>query len=258
VVLVRSAKPESAPKWTRVAAGAAAWTVAVGGIGTAAAMSGVIPGVIHTLFGNPGHGPVIAAHGPIRPGGVPSHTGTGTGTGTGTNPGTPSQQPGTQGPAQPVTGQVGTTTTTSEGVVVSESGAGIGTSAQIVVVPAVLTQSAGPAPTTPSRPVVKPPTTNPPPPTSGSGSGSGTVTGATHGQGNLKHITRLTERQARAAAQAAAKAQAAAARAQAAAARAEAKAAAARARAAAKAARTQAKAVAKAAAAQAKAAKLRV
>jgi hypothetical protein len=243
--LRRSAQADVSPRWARVGAGAAAWTIAVGGIGAAAAMTGVIPAALHNLFGDEGKGPVVVAHGPIRPGGVPSQPNGGLGT----EPQPPGQQPGPQVPVKPATGPV-VRPSTGNGVVVSASASGLGTTRQLVVVPAVLTGSLSPepAPTTPSRPVTPPPTSTPQPPTSGPGSIPGAANA--YGKGHLKHSTGLAKGRAKAA-QAAAKAQAAAARAQA-------KAAAARARAAAKAASAQAKAAAKAAAAQARAAKPRV
>lgn len=232
VALLPDTRADAPSRLARVGASAAAWTIAVGGLGTAAAMSGVIPAAIESLFGDEGNRPVIVAQGPVRPGEVPSPTDGGLGT----SP----RPPSPQGPGEPAT-EPGDPFPTGDGAVVSASAIGFGTATQVVVLPAVLTGSSAPepAPTTPSQPDATPPTSAPRPVSSG----TGTITGAGHAYGHerLKHGTGLAKGRDKAA-QAAAKAHAAAARAQA-------KAAAALARAAAKAAIQ--------AAAQAKAAKSR-
>ncbi|HEV7196228.1 MAG TPA: hypothetical protein VGN19_09825, partial [Pedococcus sp.] len=56
VVLRRRAQVDLSPRWAGIGAGAAAWTIAVGGVAAAVAMIGVVPAAIHSLFGNGGNG----------------------------------------------------------------------------------------------------------------------------------------------------------------------------------------------------------
>jgi hypothetical protein len=86
----------------RVGAGAAAWVLGVGGLGAAAAMSGMLTAVIDGIVGGDGGRPPVTAQGPASPG-TPS-------TGGGTSPGTPPggqgvpEGPLDRGPAEPGTG----------------------------------------------------------------------------------------------------------------------------------------------------------
>ena len=245
VALLRADAPS---RWASIGASAAAWTIAVGGLGAAAAMSGVIPAAIDGLFGDEGNRPVIVAQGPIRPGEAPPQSDGGLGA----EPGPSGQQPSPQGPAEPSIGPVDTSTG-GDGVVVSAAMSGFGTATQsAVVVPAVLTNSPSPvsAPTTPSRPAVTPPSSTPQPPRTGTGTSTGA--GHAYGKGHVKHSTGLAKGRAKAG-QAAAKGHAKAARAQAKAAAAKARATAKAAAAKAKAAAAKAKAAAKAEAAKSRA-----
>jgi hypothetical protein len=158
-------------KWTTVGAGVAAWSVAIGGIGAAATMSGFLPSVIDGLFGNHGRTPVVVAQGPREPGETPAPTDGGV-----AQPRPSGQQPGTKGTVVPV-GSSGT----GGAVVVSAVSTDFGTGRQVVVSPAVLTNKPPSQTPTPTGPVTTPPTTQKPPT-----SGGGTVTGAAHGPGKAK------------------------------------------------------------------------
>jgi hypothetical protein len=266
VVTLRNGAADTAPRWVRVGAGAAAWTIAVGGVGTAAAMSGVLPAAFNQLFGDQGNGPVVTAQGPRRPDGLPSLP-----------PGAfvprsrpLGQQPGTQavsgGKAKPSR----TPATNGGDVIVVSATSRTSNSGVVVAAPAVLTSRPPTTPSTPPStpptkpgssggtppPVTPPPVTPPvkPPPTITPPvfSGWGTILGPGNGHGiaHISHGVGPSHAQVKAARQAAkaAKAQAkAAAKAAAKASKAQAKAAKAQAKA--------AKALAKAAKAQAKAAK---
>jgi hypothetical protein len=209
VVMRASAQAAASPsRWTTVGAGVAAWTVAIGGIGAAATMSGFLPSVIDGIFGDHGRTPVVVAQGPRQPGETPTP---GDGGGGGVAQPRPSgQQPGTDGTVVPAGSSGG------NGVVVSAVSTDFGRGTQVVV-PAVLTNEPPATPTTPGGGVTTPPTTAKPPTT-----GGGTVTGGAkgHGKGNAygkahpKHSTGLAKGRAQAA-KAAAKAQAAVARAKA-------------------------------------------
>ncbi len=249
VVLRRNGHTDASSGLARIGAGTTAWAVAVAGVGAAVAMSGVIPAAIHRLLGDQGNRPAITAHGPVRPGDVPSPI---------TPPGTNHRPSGDQpGPVRPATEPVDTALT-GDRVVVSASAFRLGPSEQVVVVPAVLVESSSSPQSAPvSSPEPVParfgrPSATRAKPTPQPGSGTRAVTGAGHayGKGHAKHSTGLAkgrvkaaQRAARAAAQSVAKAQEASARAAAkAAARTPAKSAAAKARATAKAATTRAKA----------------
>ncbi|QGN57640.1 hypothetical protein [Nostocoides sp. HKS02] len=196
------------PRWARVGVGAAVWTLGVGGVAAAAAMIGVIPAAIHGLFGDGGNGAVVASHGPIRPGGVPSPSAGGPGTTPLTTPPPSTGQSGQSGQSgqpgqQGSQGQVGLATPVSaspsgDGVVVSAATIGFGTSTQLVVAPAVLTVSPSGSPvTTPSALGGSSPTSIPKPPSPGTVTPSGVVagTGTAHASGkrHLKHTTGLAK-----------------------------------------------------------------
>ncbi|HEV7148011.1 MAG TPA: hypothetical protein VGN48_13545 [Pedococcus sp.] len=213
VVLRRGANTAGSSLWARAGVGAAAWTLAVGGVAAAVAMIGVVPAVIHNLFGNGGNGPTVVAHGPVQPGGSPTPTGSG--------PGARSQQSvrksGTPVPVGPATQPVGTTPATNA-VVISVSAVGTSTATQLVVEPAVLTFSPTPsAPTTPAQPSPPPKPSAPPPgPSTGAGGGgTQTSSGSTDGRDHVPTSTGHRESravEAREKAQASARAKAAAAK----------------------------------------------
>ncbi|HET8766954.1 MAG TPA: hypothetical protein VFM86_06465 [Pedococcus sp.] len=259
--LVRPVPPRGAreaSRGARAGAGAAAWVIALGGVGAAAAMSGLLPAVVDNLFRGPVNRPVVTAQGPVVPG--PTASGGGpTVTPPGVEPTKPGTQPGTQ-PGQPPVGG---------GTVEPVGLTGSGTAGTVVISTAAFTTPAGggAAPTGGSSGGPAGSST-PPPATSGGGVvvGGGTVTGGgttTGGAvtGSGKPITGTANghtptRTAAAAARAQAKAAAAAARARAKAERAAAKARAQAEKAkAAKAAKAKAAKAAKAKAAKAKAAK---
>lgn len=172
----------STPRWARVGASAATWTIALGGLGAAAAMSGLVPGILHSIFGDEGNRPIIAAHGPAQPGQVPPPQGSGTGSEEPSG-----AQPGGRVPGEP-TVQLPGSTGTGDTAVVSAAYLGTGTSTPVLMVPAVFTEPSpgsvtsapGAAGGTPSTPTSKPPT-----------SGGSTVTAATRttGKDHVKHST---------------------------------------------------------------------
>ena len=216
VVPVRGAQPDASARWARVGVGAAVWTLGVGGVAAAAAMIGIIPAAIHGLFGDGSNGAVVASHGPLRPGGVPSPSAGGPGSTPLTTPlTTPPPSAGQSSPsgAQGPQGQVGPAATpvsapisaTSRGdVVVSASATDVGASTQLVVAPAVLTVStSGSAVTTPSAvgtsttpPTTQPPTAPPPSSVTVTPSTAGAGAGAPHASGKrlLTHTTALAKR----------------------------------------------------------------
>ena len=93
----------------RAGVGAAVWVVALGGVGTAAAMSGLITAAVDGILGDHGERPLVTAEGPVRPG-APSTDGGATdggasgGRATGGKPqAEPKSATGTDGPTRTVT-----------------------------------------------------------------------------------------------------------------------------------------------------------
>jgi DNA-directed RNA polymerase specialized sigma24 family protein len=179
----------------RVGIGAGVWLLAVGGVGTAAAMSGLITEAIDGIFGHHGR-PLVTAQGPATPG-KPSPRNTPAVPGTGSRPGS-TGRPGTA--AEPPTAGGGGTQ--------SVSLPGTSRTTEIVLASFVLpatpstpatTPSTPTTPTTPSTPTT--PTTPPvaPPPVSSPGASGG------NGHGSAPE-TRKAARQAKATAKATAKA----------------------------------------------------
>jgi hypothetical protein len=216
--------PTGAPsRSARAGVAATVWVVALGGVGTAAAMSGLLTAAIDGILGDHGRPTVITAQGPVTPG-TPS-TGDGTTAGEpqpepSTGGGTASRDPGT---SQPV-GSRGTGSVTQ-----AVSLPGDSTGAQIVlasyVPPDRSTPStpagtpATPPATPPSTPPTTPPTTPPPPQTVAPqpGKGAGPVkagSGSAHGPAKAaakaaRAAAKAAKAQARADAKAAKKAKAA-------------------------------------------------
>jgi hypothetical protein len=188
----------------RVGVGVGVWGLAVGGVGLAAAMSGLVTVAIDGIFGDPRRGPQVTAQGPAQPG-TPSDGGVTTG-----NPPVAPGQPGTNEPPGTSTGR------TPQSVSVPGRSTGI----EIVLASFV---PQGPTPSTPTEipPAPTPPTTTPPtsPPTTPPvapppGSDPGVSGGKGHGNGTASaREARRAIRQARATARATDKAAKAAARA---------------------------------------------
>lgn len=170
--LVRAVPPRGtreASRGARAGAGAAAWVIALGGVGAAAAMSGLLPAVVDNLFRGPVNRPVVTAQGPVVPG--PTASGGGpTVTPPGVEPTKPGTQPGTQPGEPPVGG----------GTVEPVGLSGTGTGSTVVISTAAFTTPAGggtnPAGGSSGGPAGS---ATPPPATSGGGTviGGGTVTG---------------------------------------------------------------------------------
>ena len=182
----------------RVGVGVGVWGLAVGGVGMAAAMSGLITVAIDGLFGDHGGGPLVTAEGPARPG-SPSSDGDTTG-----NPPVVPGRPGTDEP--PATGGGRTPQT------VTLPGRSKGTE---IVLASFVPQGSTPStptevpttPTTPSTPTTPPttPPSTPPstPPVVPPPSGPGVSGGNGHGNGHASaRETRRAIRQARVSARA--------------------------------------------------------
>ena len=201
----------------RAGVAATVWVVALGGVGTAAAMSGLLTAAIDGILGDHGRAPVITAEGPATPG-TPS-------TDDGTTAGNPQPEPSAGG-RTPGTSQPAGSRGHGGSVAQAVSLPGDSTVAQIVLASYVTPDPSTPTtpavtPTTPVTPPTTPPTTPPAPQT--------LVPQPGHGAGPVKAGSGSAHGAAKAAAKAA--------------------------KAAAKAAKTAAKAAAKAAKADAKAAK---
>jgi hypothetical protein len=135
------ANAERAPTWARsrsarIGAGAAAWLLAVGGISTAAAMSGLLSVAVDGILGGRDRGPLVTAEGPVVPGPLPRPTPTPS-----DNP--PPEQPST-GPGNPPTDSAGRDSTGADDTTT--------TTRRPTDVRIVLTSFDVPAPTTPATP----------------------------------------------------------------------------------------------------------
>jgi hypothetical protein len=209
--------PTGAPsRSARAGVAAAVWVVALGGVGTAAAMSGLLTAAIDGILGDHGRPTVITAQGPVTPG-TPS-------TGDGTTAGEPQPEPSTGGGTasrNPGTSQPGGSRGTGS-VTQAVSLPGDSTGAQIVLASYVPPDRSTPSTpawthaTPPATPPSTPPTTPPPPQTVAPqpGKGAGPVkagSGSAHGPAKAaaKAARAAAKAQARADAKAAKKAKAA-------------------------------------------------
>ncbi len=202
--------PTGAPsRPARAGVAATVWVVALGGVGTAAAMSGLLTAAIDGILGDSGRPAVITAQGRVTPG-TPS-------TGDGTTAGEPEPSAGggtagrTPGTSQPV-GSRGTGSVTQAVSLPGES-----TVAQIVLasyVPPDRSTPSTPAgtpatpatPTSPATPTPTTPPTTPPPQTVAPqpGKGAGPVkAGSGSAHGPAKAAAKAAKKAARAAAKAA-------------------------------------------------------
>ena len=191
---------------------ATVWLVALGGVGTAAAMSGLLTAAVDGILGDQGKPPLVIAEGPVFPG-TPATPSTGDGSTTGNPQAQPGDGSGTGGRAQPGTSQAAERPGTGGTVAQPASLTRGSTVTQIVLasfeVPApstpatpVGTPSTPTAPTTPATP--SGPQTIAPPPASGP---------VTVGNGSTQGADKASTRAAKAAAKAAARAARAAAKA---------------------------------------------
>ncbi|NYG08033.1 hypothetical protein BJ986_002520 [Phycicoccus badiiscoriae] len=222
----------------RVGVGAGVWLLAVGGVGTAAAMTGFVTAAIDGIFGNHNAAPLVTAEGPATPGtpfpggntggGTGGNTGGGTGgnTGGGTG-GNPGGGTGGKVPSGPGTRPAPKGHTSTPPGPQQATGGG---SAQAVSLPGrsrtiqiVLTSFGVPTDSVPATPTVIPTTptvpTTPTIPTTPTGVVSGPVpvppvsvppasqgNGKGNGDKTVAQAGRQAEREAKATAKAAAKA----------------------------------------------------